>query len=280
MSTSKDLDQFFTKKDTAEDIFTDVEDIIMTLHDDVHFVEPSAGSGTWIDVVQDHGYNIVAYDIDSKRDDIIQCDYLQEVIPYDKNRVIIGNPPFGKRSKLALQFLNKGLTEADTVCFIVPVQFIKYLTQKNVDIDAQLVYSKFLPENVFTFDDKDYSVRTVFQIWTKVDNDYDNLRITTKPPVTHPDFIMKQYNCTKSAKKFLYEDWDLAVLRQGWGDMTPLDPGTPLDEKKQWMLFHAKDPQVLDNIRNIDFNELGKKNTSVRGFGKADVVEEYNRLYG
>ncbi|GAA7003088.1 hypothetical protein Kyoto235A_00400 [Helicobacter pylori] len=45
-------------------------------------------------------------------------DYLLELIEFNKKRVIIGNPPFGHREKLALDFLNKSLNEAPIVAFI------------------------------------------------------------------------------------------------------------------------------------------------------------------
>lgn len=46
------------------------------------------------------------------------------------------------------------------------------------------------------------------------------------------------------------------------------------------MFFTASTPEVKEKLLSIDYNALGEKNTSVRGFGKADIVEEYTRLFG
>ena len=59
-----------------------------------------------------------------------------------------------------------------------------------------------------------------------------------------------------------------------------LDDYSELSTKKQWMFFKAKNDKVRERLKNIDFNNIAEKNTSVKGFGKADIIEEYNRIIG
>lgn len=77
------------------------------------------------------------------------------------------------------------------------------------------------------------------------------------------------------------KEWDFAVLRQGWGDFNPivLDDYNQLSKKKQWMFFKSDNKNIIKKLKNIDYNNLAEKNTSVRGFGKADIIAEYNSLY-
>lgn len=46
------------------------------------------------------------------------------------------------------------------------------------------------------------------------------------------------------------------------------------------MFIKAKDEIILERLLKIDFEKLSKKNTTIPGFGKADLVKEYKELYG
>jgi len=52
--------------------------------------------------------SITGYDIEPHlNNEIIKADFLKLKPVYDSKNIIIGNPPFGKRSKLAIDFINK-----------------------------------------------------------------------------------------------------------------------------------------------------------------------------
>lgn len=99
------------------------------------------------------------------------------------------------------------------------------------------------------------------------------------PITAHRDFEMWQYNNTRQAEKYFdYEKypWDFAVLRQGYGDYKTLKyPGDDFDKHKQWIFIHAHDENILNILKSIDYEKLSRHNTSVPGFGKADVINEY-----
>ncbi len=81
--------------------------------------------------------------------------------------------------------------------------------------------------------------------------------------------------------KVFDNDFDFAVPRQGYYDYNRKETDKNKCEKNiQWILFKANNNEILQRLKNIDFVKLSKKNTSVFGFGKADVVEEYILLYG
>ena len=90
---------------------------------------------------------------------------------------------------------------------------------------------------------------------------------------------MWQYNATKAAEKVFDNDFDFIVLRQGYGDFNKhLTNRNQCSLKKQWILFKAKNPKVLEILQEIDFERLSQNNTITPGFGKADVVQEYKRV--
>lgn len=294
-SKAKELDQFFTTESMAGECLDKVLPILDKLgYQDISFLEPSAGAGSFMDAAVNRGFNVIGADIDPKRDDVHYVDFVNDdlaasiggmSLPSKEELVVIGNPPFGKRSQLAIDFIKRSFEYSDTIAFILPIQFRKYLTQKRVVSEARLVVNETLDPDSFTFKGKSYSVRCVLQVWTKRNIDETGLtdeRIYHAPPVKHDDFDMFIYNCVPEALWMFDHDWDFAVHRQGWVDFTPIDntSGLTLDKRKQWMFFKSDDLQVLAQLKAIDFNKLGERNTSVRGFGKADVVEEYVRLYG
>lgn len=294
MNNAKSLDQFFTTKEMADQCLDSMLPFLERMGYDMDFLsflEPSAGGGSFMDAVSDKGYQIFGSDIDPQRDDVLYADFLKTDVrtvfslPPKDDLIVIGNPPFGKRSALALEFIQKSFDYSDTVAFILPIQFMKFLTMKNIDKEAKLIINDIIDPHSFTFEGKPYSVRCVFQVWTKKMISHKQIhdyRTYVAPPTKHEDFEMFIYNCVPSALWMFDHDWNFAVYRQGWGDFIPLEKkdNIQLDTKKQWMFFKSDDSTVLNNLQKINFNKLGEKNTSVKGFGKADVIEEYNRLYG
>lgn len=284
MSKKQFLDKYYTKKSVAQICFNNVIDTVKN-EKEIFFIEPSAGSGVFNEIFNENNYLNIGFDIEPTNDFIIKNDFLEQDIktflPDDNyERVFIGNPPFGKRSKLAIDFVNKSFEYGNYVAFILPIQFRKYLTQNKIKKEAKLISDINLPKNSFTVFEKDYNLRCCFQIWYTGSQPYKNLRILNKPPTKHPNFEMYQYNNTESTLKYFDYDWDFAVLRQGWGDFnTKYYKKEELDYKKQWMFFKAKDKRTLEKLKNINFNKVSEGNTQVNGFGKADIIKAYNNFW-
>jgi hypothetical protein len=80
------------------------------------------------------------------------------------NYVAIGNPPFGKKGKLALNFVNKAAETIDTIGFILPLTFRRWSIQSKLNKDLQLIYDINLEPNSFLYQDRIYSLNACFQI--------------------------------------------------------------------------------------------------------------------
>lgn len=249
------------------------------------FLEPSAGAGAFLNYLPHY----VAFDIKPEDERIGKQDYLL----YETNKsdfITIGNPPFGKRSKLAIDFFNKASSMSEIIAFIVPVSFMKWNVQKNLNSDFALLNYKYLEPESFTFNDKPYSVRTVFQIWVKKKSQYDkgiNLRLTKNPPISHTDFNIWQYNATPEAIKYIDEDWKYATYRQGYHDFNEIFTRDNYehikekmigDRKQQFFFIKPLTEQAEQIILSMDFNALAERNTATPGFGKGDFVSYYTEL--
>lgn len=278
----RSLDQFYTDKSVAEKCMIRLKELLGSNLDKKLFIEPSAGTGSFINAINKvfPEREIVAYDIDPKMDDIIKLDYLKLDTSNYKNIITIGNPPFGKRSKLALDFINKSMEYSDVVAFILPVQFNKWGTQRKINDKFKLIENTLLDPESFIFNGNLYSVRSTFQVWTKIETDHKDLRLKSAPPISHKDFKMWQYNNTPQALKYFDYDWDFAVPRQGYKDYNKrLYKKDELIKSTQYVFFKAKNKKVLNRLLKINFEELSILNTSTPGFGKADIVRYYKDKY-
>jgi hypothetical protein len=63
---------------------------------------------------------------------------------------------------MAINFFNKAALISDVIAFIVPVSFMKWNVQKNLDNSFSLIDYFYLPFNSFLSEDKEFGVRTVF----------------------------------------------------------------------------------------------------------------------
>jgi hypothetical protein len=177
---NNNLDQFYTNPLTAKkltSIFT--EEIKKLGYQKINFLEPSAGTGNFLEAIREISQNnpsiskkILAFDIEPKSDkeNIITTNFLK--VPLTKylekkkrsNYVVIGNPPFGKKGKLALEFINKIAKYIDTIGFILPLTFRRWSIQSKLNKDLQLIYDINLEPNSFLADDKVYFLNSCFQI--------------------------------------------------------------------------------------------------------------------
>ena len=278
------LDKFYTQNHVSKLCF-DFLQSELSIDENAIYLEPSAGAGSFLN----HLPNYIALDIAPEDDRIAQQDYL--LYTTDKTDFItIGNPPFGNRSKLAIDFFNKASTMSDVIAFIVPVSFMKWNVQKNLNNQFALHSYLYLEPESFSSNGEPYSVRTVFQIWVKKGSKYDNgvnLRLTKQPPISHPDFKIWQYNATPEAVKYVDEDWKYATYRQGYHDYNQIFTRADYNyikekmtgaKKQQFFFIKPLTADAEKIILNMNFNALAERNTATPGFGKGDFVSYYMEL--
>ena len=289
-STHKSLDQFYTKPNVAKACWHTFSRVAERLGIDLRkywFVEPAAGCGCFHQLLPQNrrtGIDLLPGELPRiDNSGILQADYLTWSPAAMKRRrkyAVIGNPPFGKRGKLAIAFFNHSAF-ADLIAFVLPVIFRKYAIHRHLHPEYALVACKSLPRDSFcTPDSKVFEVNAEFQIWAKLPTRMKDMRLQTPPPIAHPDFVMRQYNNTEQALKMFEQPFDFAVPCQGYQDYTrrETDP-THCEKHKQWMMFAAQTSAAKKRLMQIDFAALAMESaTTVPGFRKNDVVKHYDSL--
>ena len=280
------LDQFYTKQRVAIDCWKHFKETFSTLDRNVNglfFVEPCAGTGAFYKLLPSG--KRLGIDLAPKYEGVRLQDFFQvnKFPSPPKDTVIIGNPPFGKRGRLAINFFNHAADLADIVAFIVPVNFRKFTVHKRLEPSMRFISRLSLPRDAFHLETgKSYSVNTEFQVWTRLASPHRNMREYKRLPIRHQDFQLWQYNNTPAALKVFQNVFDFAVPCQGWQDYSRRETDERRCEKnKQWMLLKANTPHVRRRLMCINYQRLAQEcATAVPGFRKGDLVKVYTEHYG
>lgn len=188
VATRKALDKFYTKPEAVNAFMAFINrHVDITSHQVI--VEPSAGDGAILGALPSRA---VGVDLYPEHPAIIRHDFLTwEGYAPGAGALTIGNPPFGKRSSLAVQFFNKAAKHSSVIAFIVPVTWEQYSIHRQLAPGWALVATERLPEESFTLGDKPLQVRCSMQVWER--SDAPGLRHLTRPTGDNPffDFVKK-----------------------------------------------------------------------------------------
>jgi len=229
LANNNPLDQFYTNSDV-------VDMCLATLDMDSYSlaIEPSAGDGAFLKKIK---IPKIGLDLEPKARGILEGDYLSagrfagaltRALSLrdkfgDEKILVVGNPPFGRNSSLAVKFFNYSAEYCDTIAFIVPKTFKKDSVQNRLNLHFHLVHELSLPPNSFrvaiakprtkfqvyypgydkqadlVYTEGPYDVPCVWQVWER----RDAPREIIKSPTTHEDFKflnVKIDNDTKELK--------------------------------------------------------------------------------
>ena len=160
-------DQFFTPDQVTRKCWTIFNEVTKVNIADYTFIEPSAGDGAFLKVLPP---DTIAMDVEPRNERITRQDYLTWTpAQNDKKYIVFGNPPFGLRGHVALNFINQSHKFADYVCFILPQLFEsdgKGSPRKRIT-GYNLVYSEKVSAPFYTPENANVDVNGVFQIWSK-----------------------------------------------------------------------------------------------------------------
>lgn len=172
------LDQFYTREEVARRCLDGLMSFMRSDGADPEattFLEPSAGTGAFSNLLP-RGRSI-ALDIMPQTADTIEADFLSWTpAPSDLPVVVVGNPPFGYRAWLALEFMNHAAKFADYVGFILPMAFQsdgKGSPKPRVR-GMHLVHSEILERDSFVNGaGKSIKVNALWQIWKRGELEID-----------------------------------------------------------------------------------------------------------
>jgi predicted RNA methylase len=265
----KTIDKYYTSENIVEKCMKLVKTQIKINKNDL-CIEPSAGNGSFIKSIKLLFNNYKFYDLEPDNVEIIKQDYL--LFDYDKfiktkyNKIhVIGNPPFGRQSSLAIKFIKKSVEYCDSISFILPKSFKKDSLKKHIDLNFHLKYEYDLPDNSFIVDNKSYNVPCVFQIWIKK----KKCRQVAKKLVPNKyKFVKKEDNP------------DISFRRVGVnaGNINKKNINDKSIQSHYFIKFsNTLTDETFNKILNINYN--CKDNTvGPKSISKQELIKEFNKV--
>ena len=260
------IDKFYTSS-TAVDLCINIIKTHINISSTDLIIEPSAGNGAFIDSIKLLSNNYKFYDIKPEHLEIITQDFLQlQLLPSTSPAKIhvIGNPPFGRQSSLAIKFIKKSCEFCDTLSFILPLSFKKDSLRAKVPSQFHLVTEITLPKKSFIIDEHEHDVPCVFQIWEK--RDHSRGIIEKLDPIGYT-FVEKP------------ENPDISFRRVGINAGTITDI---IDDQNVNCFYFIKFTNGLtvkenmDKIKNIQF--VHNNTVGPRSISKQELIKEFNKV--
>lgn len=145
-------------------------------------LEPSAGNGSFFNQIPIQ--KKLGLDISPEHKDILKQDFFTYQPPDGLDKImVVGNPPFGRVSSLAIRFFNHASLWATVIAFIVPRTFRRVSVQNKLDSQFHLVLDEDIPMDPCSFSPP-MMAKCCFQIWEK----RDEKRLVVKLPLSHTDW--------------------------------------------------------------------------------------------
>ena len=261
------IDKYYTKE-TAVNLCLDLikQNIQITQHDLI--VEPSAGNGSFIKGIKTLTNHFRFYDLEPENEEIIKQDYLlfhfAELKSTFEKIHVIGNPPFGRQSSLAIKFIKKSCEFCDSVSFILPKSFKKDTLKKSFPLNFHLVIEVELPDKSFLVDGIEHNVPCIFQIWEKKET---NRVVNEKLEPIHFIFVEKP------------EMPDISFRRVGVNAGT-ID--TKIDEKSvqsHYFIKFTNGKSIDENIKILSTIKYDFNNTvGPKSISKQELIKEFIKV--
>jgi hypothetical protein len=262
------IDKFYTKPNIVQFCINHIKEHLNINKNDL-IIEPSAGNGSFISGIKTLSNKYSFYDIKPENnDEIHKQDYLElkySNIKIGDNKIhIIGNPPFGRQSSLAIKFIKYSCLFCNTISFILPKSFKKDSLKKTFPLNFHLLFEIDLPNNSFLMNGKDSDVPCVFQIWEK-----KNI-LRELPAILEPiGFSFVQKN----------DSPHISVRRVGVNAGTIDKNSSSKSEQSHYFITFSSNKSLDTNLNKLkklkfDFNNtVGPKSIS-----KQELIKQFNEL--
>jgi hypothetical protein len=237
-------------------------------------IEPSAGNGSFLNQIQSN--KKIGIDISPDHDDIIEQDFLEytpEGFSLRDNILVIGNPPFGRVSSLAIKFFNHSAKWSNVIAFIIPRTFRKTSVQNKLNSSFHLVYDEEVPNKPCCFSPP-MMVKCCFQIWER--------RTTKRPlinlPTKHCDWEFLAFGpLDEDGQPTPPEGADFAMRAYGGkiGEIKVEDLESLRPKSWHWIKTNINKTKLIDTFKLLDYSN--SLNTARQNsMGKSELVSLYS----
>lgn len=268
------LDQFYTIPTIAKGCIQRVGDRYRWSTWEL-VIEPSAGNGSFLTQLPTE--KRVGMDISPQHPDIIRQDFFEYTPPQmGEGILVIGNPPFGRTSSLAIKFFQHAAQWSNVIAFIVPRTFRRISVHNKLDRSFHLVWDEDIPSEPCSFDPP-MAAKCCFQIWER--------KVHARPfiilPTTHPDWeFMRLGPKDTQGQPTPPMGADFAIRAYGGACGEIVETGLEHLCPKSWHWIAARiDRAVLCNrFQSLDYT-VSQDTARQNSIGKGELVRLYSEAY-
>uniref|UniRef100_A0A6C0LAS1 Methyltransferase n=1 Tax=viral metagenome TaxID=1070528 RepID=A0A6C0LAS1_9ZZZZ len=245
-------------------------------------IEPSAGNGSFLTRIPTA--KKIGIDISPEHDDIIKQDFLTyNPASYatgdsgDSIKIlVVGNPPFGRVSSLAIKFFNHASKWADVIAFIIPRTFRRVSVQNKLNTSFHLIFDEEIPMKPCSFSPP-MMAKCCFQIWEKRDTERPIIELSTK----HDDWDFLGFG-PKDAKgqPTPPEGADFAMRAYGGKCGEIVDTELEILRPKSWHWIKSKINKntLIERFNSLDYT-LSLDTARQNSIGRGELVRAYSEMY-
>ena len=267
------LDKFYTITSYSKKCI----DKVFELYDKSHFdliIEPSAGDGSFFNQLECN--NKIGMDISPENNNIIKMDFFDYTAQPDINNIlVIGNPPFGKISSMAIKFFNHSAKWAKVIAFIVPRTFRKPSVQNKLNNIFHLVYDEDVTTKPCCFIPR-MLVKCCFQIWVKKENE----RTFIDLPKKHNDWNFLSFGAIDEyGQPTPPNGADFAMRAYGGkiGEIEKIKLSELRPKSWHWIKSNINKEELINRFNQLDYSD--SLNTARQNsMGRGELVKLYNNF--
>lgn len=265
------LDKFYTRPETVSHCLKILNSKV-NLEEFELLLEPSAGNGAFL--LQLPSEKRLGLDICPEHEEIIQADFLHFKFP-DERIAVIGNPPFGRVSSLAIKFFNHSAKGAELIAFILPRTFRRVSVQNRLDLNFHLEYDEEIPVTPSAFEPP-MMAKCCFQIWIRKDRKREKIEL----PKEHPDWeFLPLGKKDERGQPTVPENAHFALRAYG-GNCGEISTNLNSLRPKSWHWIRAKIPIESLKERFLKLDYSGSQNTARQNsIGRGELVSLYSESY-
>ena len=269
----KGLDKFYTNQDVSKKCLDKIAETYKWDSWDL-IIEPSAGNGSFL--LQIPSSNILGIDLFPEHDTIVKQDFLTYV-PDIKGRIIVlGNPPFGKISSLAIKFFNHAATFAHSIAFIIPRTFRRVSVQNKLNMNFHLIHDEEIPIKPCAFNPP-MMVKCCFQIWEKKETPRLLININTSHPSW--EFLGLGPKDTKG-QPTPPQGADFAIRAYGGkcGEIVEENLHLLRPKSWHWIKSNVDINNLITQFQKLDYS-ISQDTARQNSIGRGEIVNLYSKMY-
>lgn len=268
------LDKFYTIPAVSEKCIETVGNFYNWSNWDL-IIEPSAGNGSFLTRIP--SIKKIGIDISPDHPDIIEHDFLTYTPSITNCKIlVIGNPPFGRVSSLAIKFFNHASKWADVIAFIVPRTFRRASVHNKLCLDFHLIHDEDIPMEPCSFIPP-MMAKCCFQIWEKKNIKRTKIELYT----THPDWDFLNFgplDTNNQPTPPSGADFVIRAYGGKCGDIVTTGLENLRPKSWHWIASNINIDTLITRFKTLDYT-LSLDTARQNSIGKADLIKLYTNKY-